>query len=311
MIKLTCTHCQSILELDDAFAGGVLRCRHCGTIQTVPRAGTTSKTLYKQKARPESLASSSGLDELATIISSGSGLEHGAPGEKKPAKSRSSMTLWLSIAGTVIVILVVVVIVLLMQRSETPPIATNLTSTPVEVPKPDPNFCGLPISQTTIVYLLDRGDSSRETFAALKNATYKSIESLGPTRRFQILFWHNGEEAGFPLVSGPVLATPENLKAAKQSLDEIAAFGKTDIAPALKRAMAGNPSVVILATGKAWDLDDAFTTNVLELRGNSTTPIHTIALGDPGSSTALKTLAEKTSGKHATLTPAALKAMAD
>jgi hypothetical protein len=36
MISLTCTNCQTTLSIDDAFAGGVCRCQHCGTIQTVP-----------------------------------------------------------------------------------------------------------------------------------------------------------------------------------------------------------------------------------------------------------------------------------
>ena len=36
MISITCTNCQTTLSIDDAFAGGVCRCQHCGTIQTVP-----------------------------------------------------------------------------------------------------------------------------------------------------------------------------------------------------------------------------------------------------------------------------------
>jgi hypothetical protein len=36
MIELTCTKCQTVLTLDDAFAGGVCRCKQCGAIQTVP-----------------------------------------------------------------------------------------------------------------------------------------------------------------------------------------------------------------------------------------------------------------------------------
>lgn len=66
MISLTCTSCQKVLEIDDAFAGGVCRCQHCGTIQTVPaslkkrsRPGAPAppagaagaKTLYEKKAR--------------------------------------------------------------------------------------------------------------------------------------------------------------------------------------------------------------------------------------------------------------------
>ena len=61
MITLPCTSCEKILEIDDAFAGGVCRCQYCGTIQTVPaksktptRAGAqapAAKTLY-QKVKP-------------------------------------------------------------------------------------------------------------------------------------------------------------------------------------------------------------------------------------------------------------------
>ena len=63
MISLTCKSCKKSLEIDDAFAGGVCRCQHCGTIQTVParRKGnsrpagptaptTPSKALYQRKS---------------------------------------------------------------------------------------------------------------------------------------------------------------------------------------------------------------------------------------------------------------------
>ena len=56
MISLSCTHCQRVLTIDEAFAGGVCRCQHCGTIQTVPvhlkngemdKPGAGGKSLYK------------------------------------------------------------------------------------------------------------------------------------------------------------------------------------------------------------------------------------------------------------------------
>jgi hypothetical protein len=56
MISLSCTHCQRVLTIDEAFAGGVCRCQHCGTIQTVPshlkdgdkeKPGPSGKSLYK------------------------------------------------------------------------------------------------------------------------------------------------------------------------------------------------------------------------------------------------------------------------
>src|SRR5688572_14296373 len=86
MISLTCTACQTKLSIDDAFAGGVCRCQHCGTIQTVPGkaregAGATrmgarpQKALYQQRARTEQ-APGTGLDELADAVATSSGLSN-------------------------------------------------------------------------------------------------------------------------------------------------------------------------------------------------------------------------------------------
>src|SRR3982751_4915096 len=104
MIRLTCTHCKSTLEMDDAFAGGVCRCQHCGTIQTVPThakntahpqpstgKASTSKSLYKGRTGPAFEAgssSSSGLDELASAVAS-SGLGSGLGGKEPPLTPES------------------------------------------------------------------------------------------------------------------------------------------------------------------------------------------------------------------------------
>lgn len=68
MISLTCTSCKKVLQIDDAFAGGVCRCQHCGTIQTVAAslknspnaAGTGSRTLYQRKSPTAAPAGASG-----------------------------------------------------------------------------------------------------------------------------------------------------------------------------------------------------------------------------------------------------------
>src|SRR4051794_20802699 len=77
MISLICTNCQTELTMDDAFAGGVCRCQHCGTIQTVPThaatssRGATAKALY-QKTSAEPQETPSGLAGL-TALGGGSG----------------------------------------------------------------------------------------------------------------------------------------------------------------------------------------------------------------------------------------------
>src|SRR6476646_4224012 len=96
MIQINCTNCKALLQIDDAFAGGVCRCRHCGTIQTVPKhlknangdgegvaaaaaateavgSGKAAKTLYQKKrsvADPGGAGSGTGLDDLAGIVAS-------------------------------------------------------------------------------------------------------------------------------------------------------------------------------------------------------------------------------------------------
>src|SRR5687768_10348086 len=101
MISIHCTHCRQLLEMDDAFAGGVCRCQYCGTIQTVPsksksRSGSgksssspkngSTKALYKKGsaagstapgAAPTETGMGTGLDDLAEIVAS-SGLSRGS-----------------------------------------------------------------------------------------------------------------------------------------------------------------------------------------------------------------------------------------
>ena len=64
--------------------------------------------------------------------------------------------------------------------------------------------------------VLDRGDATRSAFGYLKVATLKSIESLGPGRKFQIVFWNNGSDMAYP-AKGMADATPANIEAARKA----------------------------------------------------------------------------------------------
>src|SRR5436190_20687674 len=123
MIRITCTQCRNLLEIDDAFAGGVCRCQHCGTIQTVPaslkrasRSGApqpaVSKALYQKKPRTpgEVGRSGSGLEALADSVGASSGLTRSALKTRaaapthKPARKPIAPML-LVIAAAIIVLL--------------------------------------------------------------------------------------------------------------------------------------------------------------------------------------------------------------
>src|SRR6266480_2507538 len=149
MISLTCTNCKKLLQIDDAFAGGVCRCMFCGTIQTVPsskgraasptsaasvpKAAAPAKTLFQSSTHaphtghhPPTATSGSGLDELAQIVASsglaGTGLRSGhlrkAP---PPPPSKSNLKLYVIAASSILGVLIIsLVLWLIFSKSEHP-----------------------------------------------------------------------------------------------------------------------------------------------------------------------------------------------
>jgi len=337
MIRITCTSCKNVLEIDDAFAGGVCRCQRCGTIQTVPAKGATakaataakaSKTLFENKARSAGVGSGSGLEDLADIVASSSGLSdhlRRKPQAPPPRQSGNSLLLLLAGAGGAIVVLVIVVLVLIMRGSGSkpansdvnvnpagPPVPTFINSTPNSTAPPPvagPNFCGTPLGGDVVVYLLDNGSASDEVLDSMKSVVFKSIESLGSDRRFQILFW-NTDTKTYPTGQQTAFAIRDNIDVARKKLDDVMALGSTDPLKALKNAVADEPGEIVLVTAKAGDLDDSLVDQVMHIRGESKVKIDCIAInGGPGDTT-LDKIAANTGGKFVPLPEAQLKAFA-
>jgi hypothetical protein len=327
MIQITCTSCKRVLSIDDAFAGAVCRCQHCGTIQTVPAKGAAQKaasgaakggpkTLFENKARTTGVGSGSGLEDLADLVQS-SGLSNSdlrksrAKAAATPAKN---LTPILGLAVALIVILVVVVLVLALRSPSTPanpspqPVAQNNPPNAGDSPAEAPSFCGLPIDQPTVIYVIDNGSSSADVFDEIKSALFKSIESLGSDRRFQIVFW-NSDSPAYP-TDHMTFAVGDNITAAKNKLQDVGAAGSTDPLASLKTAFANDPGQIILVTAKAGDLDDSLVSNVIQLRGSSKARIDCIAInGNPGDKVLAK-IASQTGGKYVPLPEAQLKGFA-
>jgi len=330
MIDLTCTNCKELLKIDDAFAGGVCRCRHCGAIQTVPsrlreKSGaaasgkTAAKTLYQNPSRSSlgsGIGSGTGLEELASVVASSSGLSSGRlrrATAQEPGRLRR-LTPAIAVAAAFALVAAGAVALWLAggSRPAQPKPGASVAggSTGAVSPARQPEFCGIPLDDRVIIYVIDRGSGTSDVFGHLKEACYKSIESLGPERKFQIIFWNNGTDAAFPN-SGPTFANSTNLEAARRALDEVNAHGQTDVAPALRRAVGENPGTIVLATGKGYDLDDAFVAVVEGIRGASNVKISTFAVGpgEPGS--ALKSIALRTGGRFAAVPTSMLREAAE
>ena len=331
MIRIACTNCKTVLSIDDAFAGGVCRCQHCGTIQTVPAAAKDpsgvqvagqamggSKAIFRD-GRSEGATSGTGLDDLAGIVASsglvGSGLASrrlSSP-EAGPAKSKLPMMIGI---GVVALLLIAGGIFFATRggnntsANPTPNTPTNSQTTDVTpAVAGKPSFCGISLDGNTIVYIIDRGSGSKEIFPALKDAVLKSAGSLGADRRFQIVFWNNGSDAAYP-ESSATYATKENIAAAQRSIDDVSAFGSSEISSAFKKAMLRNPDTIVIATPKGWDLDDAWVDELMKLRSASTAKIHTVNLGGGGASAPLKSLSSKTGGEYKDVSDSELRTYA-
>jgi len=324
MIRLTCTSCKNVLTIDDAFAGGVCRCQHCGTIQTVPanlkgsaeRAGTATvgtgknaaKTLYRSDK--SMTGSGSGLDELAEVVHS-SGLQRSdlrRPPATAVNNNRRNLLIFGVAIGAVLAAVVVYVVLNVPNHNgaEPNPTPNQSINTPnVTPPSPTPqapagpSFGPIEITGHTVVYLIDDGSSAHDSLDGIKQECLRSIRSLGPDRRFLIQFWKKTDTASYPASGTPIAATSANADDAQTHLADVTAFGPTEIDIALKKAIAAQADEIVLITAKGFSLDADWQKTVLAIRGKSSVKIDCVAIGDSADQGVLPKLATATGGKFA------------
>ena len=297
MISITCTQCRTVLTIDDAFAGGVCRCQHCGTIQTVPKnsantasyvnpSATASKALYQNQSASRTggtgggnvattgSQSPSGLDDLAqAVVSSGlsgSGLRSSgdAPSTTplpktpqaqlvKPEASAGAVqkkkppVIPIAIAGGVVVVGIVVWLVIHALSG-----GTGGSSGGGGTTTSKGSFSGVPLSGSTVVYVIDRGNSLAHDFDAVKAATYESISTLGADGKFAVILWNNGgSDVAFPN-DGVRNATSDQKQLLSEQLDKVQATGASRLRGGLERALARSPNSIVMITGKPGRLDE-------------------------------------------------------
>ncbi|HWE93993.1 MAG TPA: hypothetical protein VG269_08530 [Tepidisphaeraceae bacterium] len=360
MISITCTQCQTLLTIDDAFAGGVCRCQHCGTIQTVPAhlknngsapapsAPTSSKALYQNKARASGSAAPQGgpreLDDLAQAVASsglsnsglggsGSGLSNSgfhaatsrpslrsagpvqpaAPAQTPPQEQRERKSVplvpLLVIGGAIFVVLIGVCVFLAMRGGSGPTSTTGGGGGSGTSVTAGPNLCGVSITAPTVVYVIDRGNATANVFDPLKAAVYRSLESLGPDRKFQVLFWNNGgDDVAYP-ADATANATPEEIEKCKRALQDLVGADNSHLRSALDKAMARQPGAIVIATGKDRldDDDERALANAQEAAAGGKTKFYTFSIGS-SDNPLLKIAASATGGQYRQVTEAELRA---
>jgi hypothetical protein len=341
MISITCTNCRTELRIDDAFAGGVCRCQHCGTIQTVPshlknsarvdnptaRAGA-SKALYQQKKAFSDAGT--GLDDLANAIAS-SGLSSSrlrsataTSAKAAPAKTKNSPLLLLISGGVLLLAIIAAGVLYLVMHgpaTATPPLTPapspdNSGGTVVVASgggAPDntplgPSFCGVPLTDPSVVFILDRGDSTAQYFDSLKASVYRSVQLLGSTRQFAVILASNGtDDYAFPK-HGMADADTARLDKLRGEMDDIVAIGASHLRGAIESAVARHPAVIVLVTAK-WTLDQD---DADALRQNAQRGIRfdTFILGGSDSTAPLQEAADRSGGTFIRLPEDQLKKFA-
>jgi hypothetical protein len=328
MISIVCTNCQAVLTIDEAFVGGVCRCQHCGTIQTVPaakgRSGPTQGSAIsgqalgglKGSAGRDRPAQGTGLEDLADIVASsglaGSGLTSHrlnrptATTERPPAAvSNPKMVRTIAIGASAGVVVLAGILFLALHQKSTP--APTGQTALVNPAARQPAFCGQPMEADTVIFVLDRGSGSQDVLELMKIATLKSIASLGPERKFQVIFWDNGFDPVLFPPTAPTYATEKKRLECQKAMDNVAALGQANPKTALEKAYSENPDAIVLATGKGADLTGEFLTSFDAARGGKSIPTYTFNFGE-GDSDVLQKAAESTGGQYKHMTPNELDA---
>jgi hypothetical protein len=361
MIQINCTNCKALLQIDDAFAGGVCRCRYCGTIQTVPKhlknpggngestvaaveqaaAAKSAKALYK-KAAIDSTGSGTGLDDLASIVAS-SGLSSGrlqkksganaaASAKPSPANDRRLLIIVASAGGVIALLLGIIIFMALRdktggantgnngnenQNNSTPvrndnpnPTAANNNTSSSNVAQPTipprkriPNFLGHPLTESSVAYVIDRGQSANTEarLDLLKPALVNSVRSLGPNRKFQVILWQvQGQTTPIFPKDGMGPANDQNIAGLIKFLEDVVPFGQTKGPHAIEKAYKLNPQAIVLVPikGVLRDEEEDFAIAMMKPRGASTAKVYSFTLAQTALSTPLRQIANQTNGAY-------------
>ena len=322
MISITCTNCKTVLTIDDAFAGGVCRCQNCGTIQTVPAKKASSRPAAPQSAKPPGPRSlyqtaapkTTRLDELADAVAS-SGLARGGltkpaqpdtPPADSPEQQRRNLLPLLLIGLGALVVLLGIVIAVLLLRPGAPASATGGAS----IATSGPTFCDIPINGTSVIFLLDRGNSMADLFDTLKATTYKTLAQLGPERQFQVILWDNqvNQEHSDEFPHGQMgNATLGQIDDCRRDFQDVVATGESRLAGPLKEAVERHPQTIVIASGR-WDLDDDDMT-ALRSAASQGMRIHVVQIGNATRNSALQQAASSTGGQFRAVTAPELRAL--
>ncbi|MBI1368915.1 MAG: hypothetical protein GC162_09715 [Planctomycetes bacterium] len=254
MIDLACPQCESELEIDDGFRGGVCRCFNCGTLMTVPDdPDANSPESLSRPDSPSSFGPGSTSRKLSVYrTKTGKTIELS---ERQisgvPVARKKRMGVRIGVVSVMIIIVLSVVGVVIYGMSTLFKPKRDVTAVEAWPYDPDanpftetrPSFMGIPAGKKTII-MIDASTAMRDYLDVAKQAALAAVSHLGPEHEAQVVFWSESGPRVFPgaLTNGSGLS-PNALAA---QFDSVVAGGALAAPQAFAAALKGNPDKIIL-----------------------------------------------------------------
>ena len=158
-----------------------------------------------------------------------------------------------------------------------------------------------------IVYVVDRSGSMTDSLDFVKYELKRSLQDLGETSQFHIIFYASGPAVEMP-ARRLMPATDRNRAAAMEFIDSVIAVGGTDPMQALERAFAVQPDVIYLLTDG--EFDKAIIDAVKRLNVGRKTRVSTIGFLYQPDNEVLRAIAAQNGGQYRFVSEADLAEMA-
>jgi hypothetical protein len=300
-IELNCPGCDTVLELDAGFAGGVCRCSTCGTLMTVPDdpSAKAPERLHRPES-PDAPAQSPETPDEAAPSAEASAQEQGVTtyttdtgqtvrvderkipmaAMKRKAAKWGTIMVFVAVIGVLIAVSVLAIVILqgsdeqrtreqITQEFGYDPDANPFTAD-------NPNLLGLPLTPRDAVVL--DASTSRENWIGLAGENLvNALRKLDDGARVAALL---------AIESGPRWLTPEDALTRVGELDladleeqaiNLSGTGRSDIAASVEVAMKLDPDRILLVLGRT--IDDAEDRRIREAIGDSATDVDVILVG--------------------------------
>ena len=304
-MKIRCTDCGKKISIDDAFAGGVCRCPYCTTLNFVPDdAGPV-----EEGQRPQSPTQRPTSPEELEAMAETTGQKHIPVANR--VKLQGIVTLVL--IGVLVLMIggAVILVVTGMgngngngpngagKNGQNGPKDLEATVDPFRPAGgvKGPWVAGNVTMQSPIIYVIDWGDSMKETCNFAEAIVQKSVLSLGDSGEFNIVLAKDvGDKDA--LLSEQYRSGAHEQAVQKMLVKHIPPRGATNLSRAMKVAMAKKPKTIVLFTAKVPDSEEDPVAATAKTAKEQGIQIVTIALGNrPGVAEAMSAVAKACGGQ--------------